>query len=153
MKITVGEMKRLKNLKKQWKYRKRARGYFMTDEKLLFMLRELKNKIDGLESCALVAKEGLIVASLLEEGVSEYHIAAMSAIILTTCDRVLVELKKGDLDLAIVQGSDGKFICMGCGEENILAVVLAEDAPMDIVFVEMRTTATKIVEYLEELDI
>lgn len=125
----------------------------MNDEKLLFMLRELKNKIEGLESCALVAKEGLIVASLLEEGVSEFHIAAMSAIILTTCDRVLDELKKGDLDLAIVQGLEGKFICMGCGEENILAVVLAEDASMDIVFTEMRSTASRIVDYLDDLDL
>ena len=122
------------------------------DERLGFLLKELKGKIDGLSSCGIVAREGLIVASILDEGISEMHIAAMSAIILTTCERVLVELKRGELDICVVQGSDGKFIVMECGDENILTGVFEEDVAMDQVFIQMRMTVNKVIEFLELYD-
>jgi len=54
------------------------------EAQLNFILRELMQKIEGLESAALVSREGLIVSAILESGISEMHIAAMSAIILST---------------------------------------------------------------------
>ena len=76
------------------------------EAQLNFILRELMQKIEGLESCALVSREGLIVSAILESGISEMHIAAMSAIILSTCERVLLELKKGEL---IANGYDSRI--------------------------------------------
>ena len=52
------------------------------------------------------------------------HIAAMSAILLGTCERVLLELKKGELDICIIQGTEGKFIVMGCGTDYIIVGVM-----------------------------
>jgi predicted regulator of Ras-like GTPase activity (Roadblock/LC7/MglB family) len=108
------------------------------------------NKIEGMQSAALVSREGLIVSAILEEGISEMHIAAMSAILLSTCERVLMELKKGELDICIIQGSDGKFIVMGCGDDYIIVGVLDEDARMDLAFVNMRATVTKILDVLQD---
>ena len=120
----------------------------MSDEEaqLNFLLRQLMAKIDGLQSCALVSREGLIVSAVIEEGISEMHIAAMSAIILSTCERVLMELKKGELDICIIQGSDGKFLVMGCGIEYIIVAVLDAESRMDLAFMNMRSTARKIVD-------
>jgi predicted regulator of Ras-like GTPase activity (Roadblock/LC7/MglB family) len=78
------------------------------------------------------------------------HIAAMSAIILSTCERVLLELMKGELDICIIQGSEGKFIVMECGEDFILVGVLEDDARMDIAFTRMRNTVNKIIDVTEE---
>ena len=108
------------------------------------------NKIEGMQSAALVSREGLIVSAILEEGISEMHIAAMSAILLSTCERVLMELKKGELDICIIQGSDGKFIVMGCGDDYIIVGVLDEDARMDLAFVNMRATVSKILDVLQD---
>lgn len=107
-------------------------------------------KIEGLGSAALVSREGLIVSAVLEEGISDMHIAAMSAIILSTCERVLMELKKGTLDICIIQGSEGKFLVMQCGEDYIIVGVLDADARMDLAFVNMRATTNRIIDILEE---
>ncbi len=117
----------------------------LTDEaQLNFILRELMNKIEGMQSAALVTREGLIVTAILEQGISEMHIAAMSAILLSTCERVLLELKKGELDICIIQGTEGKFIVMGCGTDYIIVGVMDEDARMDFAFVNMRATVNKV---------
>lgn len=124
----------------------------MSDEEaqLNFLLRELMNKIEGIQSAALISREGLIVSAILEEGISDMHIAAMSAIILSTCERVLMELKKGELDICIIQGSEGKFIVMGCGMDYIIVAVLDEDSRMDLAFVNMRATVNRILDLLSE---
>lgn len=108
------------------------------------------NSVDGMESAALVSREGLIVSSILSENLSEMHIAAMSAIILSTCERVLMELQKGELDISIIQGTDGKFLIMGSGDDYIIASVLDADARMDLAFVNMRKTANRIMDILED---
>ena len=122
----------------------------MSEEQLNFVLKTLMNEVYGIQSVALVSREGLIVNSILEEGVSPMHIAAMSAIILSTCERVLLELMKGDLDVCIIQGSEGKFIVMEFGEDFILVCVLEDDARMDIAFTRMRGTAIKIIDLTED---
>ena len=98
----------------------------------------------------LVSREGLIVSAVIEEGISEMHIAAMSAIILSTCERVLMELKKGELDICIIQGTEGKFLVMQCGTDYIIVGVLDEDARMDLAFVNMRATTNRIIDILED---
>jgi predicted regulator of Ras-like GTPase activity (Roadblock/LC7/MglB family) len=122
----------------------------MSEEQLNFVLKSLMNDVEGVQSVALVSREGLIVNSILDADVSPMHIAAMSAIILSTCERVLLELHKGELDVCIIQGSEGKFIVMECGEDYILVTVLEEDARMDIAFTKMRGSVSKITELLEE---
>jgi predicted regulator of Ras-like GTPase activity (Roadblock/LC7/MglB family) len=122
----------------------------VSDEQLNFVLKTLINDVEGIKSVALVSREGLIVNSILDEDVSPMHIAAMSAIILSTCERVLLELKRGELDVCIIQGTEGKFIVMECGEDFILVGVLEEDARMDQAFTKMRASVNKIVDLTED---
>ena len=118
----------------------------VSDSILTFILKDLRTKIEGLEASAVVSKEGLIVASDVAHSVSQMHVAAMSAILLSTCENVLVELKKGTLDVCIVQGDEGKFIIMDAGVDFILVAVLGNFTRMDLAFVEMRNSAKKIAE-------
>lgn len=123
----------------------------MSDEQLNFVLKTLINDVEGIKSVALVSREGLIVNSILDEDVSPMHIAAMSAIILSTCERVLLELKRGELDVCIIQGTEGKFIVMECGEDFILVGVLEEEARMDQAFTKMRASVNKIIDLTEDI--
>lgn len=116
----------------------------MSEEQLQYLLTNLVENVDGLLSTALISTEGLIVQSILEEEVSELKIAAMSATILSTCERVLLELKQGELDICVIQGNEGYFIIMSAGESLILVTVLAMDARLDICFIEMRKIANQI---------
>ena len=93
----------------------------MSDEQLLYLLQNIVDSVDGVRSAAVVSAEGLIVQSILEEGMNEIKIAAMTATILSVSERVLIELKSGRLDVCILQGDDGNFVVMQAGEELILA--------------------------------
>ncbi len=102
------------------------------------------DNIDGARSAAIVSAEGLIVQAILEEGISDIKLAAMTATILSVSERVLVELKSGRLDVCILQGDEGNFCVMEAGTELIVAVCLDVDARMDTCFIEMRKVSEQI---------
>ncbi|MFX1256697.1 MAG: roadblock/LC7 domain-containing protein [Promethearchaeota archaeon] len=116
----------------------------MSDEQLLYLLNSLKENIDGFRSGAIVSAEGLIVQSILEDGISDIKLAAMVATVLSVAERVLLELKSGMLDVCILQGNDGNLCVMEAGQELILAVCLNIDARMDTCFIEMRKISDQI---------
>jgi len=116
----------------------------MSDDHLLYLLENLIDSVDGIRSAAIVSIEGLIAQSILEEGISELKLAAMTATILSVGERVLEELKSGILDLCILQGDEGNFVVMEAGKDLILAVCLDIDARMDTCFIEMRKVTEQI---------
>lgn len=116
----------------------------MSNEQLRFLLQNIMDNIDGVRSAAIVSDTGLIVEGILEEGISDIKLAAMTATILSVAERVLIELKSGELDVSILQGSDGNFVVMEAGPELILAVCLDVDARMDTCFIEMRKVSEQI---------
>ncbi len=116
----------------------------VSDAQMNFLLKSLMQKVEGIQSAAVVSREGLTVTSILDANVQAMHIAAMSAIIMSTCERILVELNKGELDVCIIQGSAGKFVVMEAGQDYIIVTVLKDDARMDMAFVEMRKTSRQI---------
>jgi uncharacterized protein len=116
----------------------------MSEEQLAFLLESLAENIDGVRSAAIVSSEGMIVQSILEEGISEIKLAAMTATILSVAERVLIELKSGVLDVCLVQGDEGNFVVMEAGKELILAVCLDIAARMDTCFIEMRKVSEQI---------
>lgn len=122
-------------------------NFQMSDDQLLYFLESLIDSIDGIRSAAIVSIEGLIAQSILEEGISDLKLAAMTATILSVGERVLDELKSGNLDVCILQGDEGNFVVMEAGKDLILAVCLDIDARMDTCFIEMR----KITEQIKNL--
>ncbi len=116
----------------------------MSDEQLRFLLQTIMDNIAGVRSAAIVSSEGLIVQAVLEEGISDIKLAAMTATILSVAERVLVELKSGILDVCILQGNEGNFVVMEAGKELILAVCLSVDARMDTAFIEMRKVCDQV---------
>ena len=116
----------------------------MSEEQLIFLLEDLYENVEGVRSVAIVTTEGLIVHSILEDGISDIKIAAMTATILSVAERVLLEMKSGMLDICILQGDEGNFIVMAAGRELMLALCMDIDARMDIAFIEMRKTADQI---------
>ncbi|MBY9005702.1 MAG: roadblock/LC7 domain-containing protein [Candidatus Lokiarchaeota archaeon] len=119
-------------------------AFKITEEQFEYLLQNIFDNIDGVRSAAIVSQEGLVVHSVLEEGISEIKLAAMTATILSVAEKVLTELKSGMLDVCIVQGDEGNFCVMEAGPELILAICLNVDARMDTCFIEMRKVSEKI---------
>ena len=131
----------------QGHHTKDVEAILLSDSMLTYILKDLRQKVEGMQASAVVSKEGLIVASDLSEGISEMHLAAMSAILLSTSENLLVELKKGSLDVCIVQGNEGdRFVIMDAGLDFILVAILGNFTRMDIAFTEMRNSARRISE-------
>ena len=116
----------------------------MSNEQLIYLLESLIDNVDGIRSAAVVSIEGLIAQSILEEGISELKLAAMTATILSVGERVLEELKSGKLDICILQGDEGNFVVMEAGKDLILALCLDIDVRMDTCFIEMRKVSEQI---------
>lgn len=116
----------------------------MSDKEFLSLLQEVVDNVDGVRSAALLSTEGLVVQAILEDGISDIKLAAMTATILSVSEKVLKELKSGILDVCILQGNEGNFVVMQAGTELILAVCLNVDARMDMCFIEMRKVSKRI---------
>ena len=99
-------------------------------------LKEVMEKIKAssldIESLALISADGLPLASLLKNA-EEDKVAAMSATILALGERVLAELAKGKLNIALVQGEKGYVITAGIKNLAVLVVTTNEMAKLGIV--------------------
>ena len=84
----------------------------MSDDQFYILLEMLYNNIEDIRFAALVSREGLIVHSILEEGVSDISLAAITATLLSLGRSALAELRVGDLEVCILQGDEGNFVIM-----------------------------------------
>ena len=97
---------------------------------------ELNEALDNLqaasadiEGCAVVSEDGLIIASALQQGLEEDHVAAISAVMLSMGSRITMELKKGALEQLFVKGDKGYVIMSSAGEHAVLvAITRVEDS-------------------------
>jgi len=96
------------------------------------VLEKIKASSLDIESLALISADGLPLASLLKNA-EEDKVAAMSATILALGERVLAELAKGKLNIALVQGEKGYVITAGIKNLAVLVVTTNEMAKLGIV--------------------
>jgi predicted regulator of Ras-like GTPase activity (Roadblock/LC7/MglB family) len=116
----------------------------MSDEQYYYLLETLYNNIEDIRSAAIISREGLIVHSILEEGISDVNLAAMTATLLSVGETALKELKSGHLDVCTLQGDEGNFVIMEAGIDLIIAVCVDIDARMDTCFIEMRKISEQL---------
>jgi predicted regulator of Ras-like GTPase activity (Roadblock/LC7/MglB family) len=102
------------------------------------ILRKIKASSLDIESLALVSSDGLPIASLLPENMEEDKVAAMSATITALGERVLDDLSKGKLNVALVQGEKGYVITAGIKNLAVLVIITNEMAKLGIVMLAVK---------------
>lgn len=107
-------------------------------------LAELKSSSGDVEACAVVSEDGLIIASLLPQGIEESRIAAMCAAMLSMGERTVAELKRGNLDLLLIKGSDGYVITMHAGTHAVLVAMARKEAKLGLIFFDLGLAAEKV---------
>lgn len=107
-------------------------------------LSELQSSSGDIEACAIVSEDGLIIASLLPQGVEESRVAAMCAAMLSIGERTAVELKRGNLEQLFIKGDNGYVITMHAGAHAVLVAMARKDTKLGLVFLDLSRTAEKI---------
>ena len=97
-------------------------------EQMVDRLRDLQAGTPDCEASAVVSVDGLIMASSLPAGVEEDRVSAMSAAMLSLCERIASELGRGTLDQVYIHGSNGYVILMSVGQDAVLTVLAREQA-------------------------
>jgi len=110
-------------------------------EELNRALSNLQASSSDIEACAIVSEDGLIIASLLPQGVEEERIAAMSAVMLSMGERISLELKRGELDQLYVKGKNGYFLGTHAGEHAVLIALARKDAKLGLIFFDLNRAA------------
>jgi len=112
------------------------------------MLKELESSVPEIEACAVVSVEGLPIASALPRDIEETRLAAMTAAMLSLGERVIEEMRKGQIERVFVEGSEGTIISMNAGPNAVLTVSSRKDAKLGLIFLEMGRAARKIADLL-----
>lgn len=106
-------------------------------------LHELK-RVGGIDSSAVVTRDGLLVASDISEGVDAETFAAMSATMVGAAETAMSEVGASNPERVIVESETVKIISMGAGPKTLLIVLTESDAPLGLVLLKIAETAEKI---------
>lgn len=117
------------------------------EEKLKKVLEEFIEDT-GVLGAAVVSNEGLMMASILPEDVDPPLIAAMTASLFGTSQRVVNELVMGDLEQAIVEAKKGKIIACSSNGIGIIVVLLPQNVNIGLIMLELGRVSQKVKEIL-----
>lgn len=113
-------------------------------DKLLSDLR----RIGGVEACAAVSRDGLLIRGITLEKQFAESFAAMSATMLGAAETATAELGKGIPYRVIVETERGRLIAVGAGPKALLVVLVDSETGLGLVLLELEKSAQKLKELL-----
>jgi uncharacterized protein len=105
-------------------------------DKILGILRKLKSSGD-IEGAAVITRDGLLIASDLSGDINGDTFAAMSATMSGAAETAVQELGKSSPERIIVESENMKLITIGAGPQAILACIVAPNAKLGLVLIDM----------------
>ncbi len=105
-------------------------------------------KIGGIEACAVVSRDGLLIRGILQKEQFAESIAAMSATMLGAAENATIEIGKGVPRRVIVESEQGRMIAVGAGSKALLVVIVDSNAGLGLILLELDEAAKKIKELL-----
>jgi predicted regulator of Ras-like GTPase activity (Roadblock/LC7/MglB family) len=112
-------------------------------EDLEKVLKDLTH-VGDIDACAIVSRDGLLMASNIPQEVHAETFAAMSATMLGAAETAVSELRRGVPDRVIVESKEAKIIAAGAGPKALLVVMTGPTAGLGLILVEMNKAADKI---------
>lgn len=112
------------------------------------VLTDLK-RAGGVEACAAVSRDGLLIRSSLHKEQFAESFAAMSATMLGAAEIASTELGKGVPNRVIVESSEGRLIAVGAGHKALLVVIVSQEAGLGLILLELDKAALSLKELLE----
>ncbi len=102
------------------------------------ILRKLQSDSPGIETCALISEDGLMIARAETVNMEETRVAGMTATLLNLGTRASVELSRGAVQEVIVRGEQGYAVVISAGRGTLLLAVTNENSKLGLIFFDMR---------------
>ena len=113
-------------------------------EGIMQVLKTLQRETAGIEAAALVSPDGLILESMLPNGVGEERISAMSAALLAIAEKAAQESRRGRVRELYISGDEGYVVLLNVGVKAILTVIASEKARLGYILLDSRKAAEEI---------
>jgi predicted regulator of Ras-like GTPase activity (Roadblock/LC7/MglB family) len=102
------------------------------------ILRKLQSDSPGIETCALISEDGLMIARAETVNMEETRVAGMTATLLNLGTRAAAELERGTVQEVIVRGDQGYAVVISAGRGTLLLAVTNESSKLGLIFFDMR---------------
>lgn len=102
------------------------------------VLRKLQTDSPGIETCALISEDGLMIARAETVNMEETRVAGMTATLLNLGTRAAMELSRGTVQEVIVRGENGYAVVISAGRGTLLLAVTNENSKLGLIFFDMR---------------
>lgn len=109
------------------------------NQQLVARLRALLESTPEIEGAAIVSPDGLSIASVLDTGIEEDRVAAMSAAMVSLGERIAKELSRGNMDQVYVRGDLGYALLTSIGSQAMLTVMAKGEIRLGLLLLELRT--------------
>jgi predicted regulator of Ras-like GTPase activity (Roadblock/LC7/MglB family) len=116
----------------------------MRADMLKSILTELNGTSADIEASGVISTDGLMMASVLPQGLDEDRVGAMSAAMLSLGDRTAQELERGGLEQVLIKGSRGYVLMTHAGKEAVLTVMAKPNAKLGLIFLDVKRAAESI---------
>lgn len=107
-------------------------------------LRSLQTTSACIRSCAVVSYDGLMLASVLAQGVDADRFGAMCASLLALSSRAAKEVERGVLRQVILDGEQGPMLLTRAGTLGVLAVAADPLNNLGKLIIDTRATANTL---------
>ncbi len=110
-------------------------------EKELRFLRQLCPTVIG---SLLLSAEGLPVASDLPEPFEDEYMAARAAAMMALCERIVGELKRGELELLLINGVEGPITFVRVSDHVALAVLCQPETRIGVMLLDLAYAVSQL---------
>jgi len=108
------------------------------------ILKRLNASSAEIEASSVMTRDGLSVASVMEEKVDPDRLGAMCASMLSLADKTAKELDRGNLKQLLIDGTEGYLLLVHVGSSAVLAVVARPNVNLGKVLLDTKKTAKQI---------
>ena len=116
----------------------------MRADMLTSVLTDLNGTSADIEASGIISTDGLMIASVLPQGMDEDRVGAMSAAMLSLGDRTAQELERGTLEQVLIKGESGYVLMSYAGDEAVLTVMAKPNAKLGLIFLDVKRAAENI---------
>jgi predicted regulator of Ras-like GTPase activity (Roadblock/LC7/MglB family) len=120
-------------------------------------LREVCDKLEGVQGAVIVSIEGFVVAAYApyeehldeESPTSSPQVAAMAATLIALGERTLARLAQGEMIRLLIEGNDGGMLVVPANRRASVAAMVSKKAKMGLVLYALQQSTKKISDILE----
>jgi len=125
-------------------------------EELLKRFLKDNSEVNG---AIIVSTEGLVITSMLPEGIIEEKMVIMSSVLYSFCDKLLSDMWKGDLDGFYIKDSEGCLLITVVQPNALIIVSVTTDKGIEYIIFELIklsrriTSLKKNFEFIKEINL